>query len=54
MFLILLILAFFRAKNYNTKDIQDYEEAEEIVEKYCNSALDYFKLMDDKIYNNSD
>lgn len=45
---ILLILAFFRAKNYNTKDIQDYEEAEEIVEKYGNSALDYFKLMDDK------
>ena len=45
---ILLILAFFRAKNYNTKGIQDYEEAEEIVEKYGNSALDYFKLMDDK------
>ncbi|MGV0979824.1 flippase-like domain-containing protein [Empedobacter falsenii] len=45
---ILLILAFFRAKNYNIKGIQDYEETEEIVEKYGNSALDYFKLMDDK------
>lgn len=47
---ILLILAFFRAKNYTVKDNQDYEIAQEIVDKYGNSALDYFKLMDDKTH----
>lgn len=45
---ILLILTFFRSKNYSSDEVQNFENAEDILNKYGNSALDYFKLMNDK------
>ena len=47
---ILLILAFFRSKNYSTNDIQDVKKAQNITNQFGNSALDYFKLLDDKSF----
>ena len=47
---IVLLLAFFRTKKYVNHEGNNVERAQYLLKEYGNSSLDYFKIMDDKLF----